>query len=103
MIVDVEGTRSILQAEVGSLCTMLDRIKDLHGIDPERLIADAAYGSGPMLGWLVGRDIKPYIPVLDKAVRRESGTGSCPEWVWRAVGGASLGQRRYGGETGGAC
>ena len=81
MIVDVEGTRSILQAEVGSLCTMLDRIKDLHGIDPERLIADAAYGSGPMLGWLVGRDIKPYIPVLDKAVRRD-GTWSSTDFEW---------------------
>jgi hypothetical protein len=37
VIVDVEGTRSIRQAEVGSVCTMLDRIKDLHDIDPERL------------------------------------------------------------------
>ena len=83
VIVDVEGTRSIRQAEVGSVCTMLDRIKDLHDIDPERLIADAAYGSGPMLGWLVGRDIKPHIPVLDKAVRTD-GTWSRTDFEWDA-------------------
>jgi hypothetical protein len=35
VIVDVEGTRSIRQAEVGSVRTMLDRIKDRHDIDPE--------------------------------------------------------------------
>ena len=81
VIVDVEGTRSIRQAEVGSVRTMLDRIKDLHGIDPERLIADSAYGSGPMLGWLVDRDIKPHIPVLDKAGRTD-GTWSRTDFEW---------------------
>jgi len=67
VIVDVEGTRSIRQAEVGSVRTMLDRMKDRHDIDPECLIANSAYRSGPMLGWLVGRKINPHIPVLDKA------------------------------------
>ncbi len=81
VIMDVEGTRSIRLAEVGSVCTMLDRIKDLHDIDPERLIADAANGSGPMLGWLVGRNIKPHIPVLDKAVRTD-GTWSRTDFEW---------------------
>lgn len=50
MIADVEGTRSIRQAEVGSVRTMLDRIKEQYDIDPERFISDTAYGSGPMLG-----------------------------------------------------
>ncbi len=83
VIVDVEGTRSIRQAEVGSVRTMLDRIKDLHDIDPERLIADSAYGSGPMLGWLVDRDINPHIPVLDKAGRTD-GTWSRTDFEWDA-------------------
>jgi len=81
VIVDVEGTRSIRQAEVGSVRTMLDRIKDRHDIDPERLIADTAYGSGPMLGWLVDRNIKPHIPVLDKAGRTD-GTWSRADFEW---------------------
>jgi hypothetical protein len=37
--------------------TLLERIKDRHDIDPEQLIADTAFGSGPMLGWLVDRTI----------------------------------------------
>ncbi|WP_299668397.1 IS1182 family transposase, partial [uncultured Ruegeria sp.] len=52
VIVDVEGTRSIRQAEVGSTKTMLDRVKAKFDLNPERLIADTAYGTGPLLGWL---------------------------------------------------
>ena len=65
LIADAEGTRSIRQAEVGSVPMMLNRIKKQHDLSPERLIANAAYGSGPMLDWLVKRDIKPHILVLD--------------------------------------
>ena len=83
VIVDVEGTRSIRQAEVGSVRTMLDRIKDRHDLDPERLIADSAYGSGPMLGWLVDRKINPHIPVLDKPGRTD-GTWSRADFEWDA-------------------
>jgi hypothetical protein len=32
---------------------MLDRVKDKFDLVLERIIADTAYGSGPMLGWLV--------------------------------------------------
>lgn len=81
VIVDVECTRSIRQAEVDSVWTMLDRIKVQHDIDPERLIADTAYGLGPMLGWLVDRNIKPHIPVLDKAGRTD-GTWSRADFEW---------------------
>ena len=55
VILDVEGTRSIRQAEVGSTQTMLTRVKAKFGLVPDWMIADTAYGSGPMLGWLVGR------------------------------------------------
>ena len=64
VIVDVEATRLIRQAEVGSARTMLDRVKDTFNLHPERVIADTAYGSGPMLGWLVDRKIAPHIPVI---------------------------------------
>ena len=55
VIVDVEASRSIRQAEVGSTKMMLNRDKARFGLHPKRLIADTAYGSGPMLGWLVDR------------------------------------------------
>ncbi len=83
VIVDVEATRSIRQAEVGSVRAMLGRVKDQFDLHPERLIADAAYGSGPMLDWLVERDIKPHIPVLDHAGRKD-GTWSRADFEWDA-------------------
>ena len=83
VIVDVEGTRSIRQAEVGSTRTMLDRVKDKFEIVPDWLIADTAYGSGPMLGWLVDRKIAPYIPVIDKAGRPD-GTWTRADFEWDA-------------------
>ncbi|CUH77222.1 hypothetical protein TRM7557_01270 [Tritonibacter multivorans] len=52
------------QAEVGSTQTMLTRVKDKFDPVPDWMIADTAYGSGPMLGWLVDRKINPYIPVI---------------------------------------
>ena len=83
VIVDVEATRSIRQAEVGSTCTMLDRVKVKFDLHPERLIADTAYGSGPMLGWLVDRKIAPHIPVMDQAGRTD-GTWSRADFEWDA-------------------
>ncbi len=53
MIVDVETTRAIRQAEVGAARTMIDRTMEQFDLYPERLIADSAYGSAPMLDWLV--------------------------------------------------
>jgi hypothetical protein len=83
VIVDVEASRSIRQAEVGSVRSMLDRVKDKFDLHPERIIADTAYGSGPMLGWLVDRKIAPHIPVIDKAGRTD-GTWSLADFEWDA-------------------
>ncbi len=81
VIVDVEGTRSIRQAEVGSTRRMLDRVRETFGMQPDWLIADTAYGSGPMLGWLVERRIDPFIPVIDKSARTD-GTWSREDFEW---------------------
>jgi transposase len=76
IIVDVEATRAVRQAETGAAQTMIDRTMDRFGLYPERLIADTAYGTAPMLGWLVEeRGIEPHIPVFDKS-RRTDGTFS---------------------------
>jgi hypothetical protein len=52
VIVDVEASRAIRQAEVGAARTMIDRVQDQFGLYPERVAADSAYGSAEMLGWL---------------------------------------------------
>jgi hypothetical protein len=83
VIVDVEAIRSIRQAEIGSVCTMLDRVKDKFALHPERIIADTAYGSGSMLGWLVDRKIAPDIPVIDKTGRPD-GTWTRTDFEWDA-------------------
>jgi len=59
------------------------RVKEKFDLYPERIIADTAYGSGPMLGWLVDRKIAPHIPVIDKAVRTD-GTWSRADFEWDA-------------------
>jgi hypothetical protein len=75
VILDVEATRAIRQAEVGAARTMIERTADRFGLNPERL-ADSAYGSAPSLDWLVKtKRIAPHIPVLDKS-RRADGTFS---------------------------
>jgi hypothetical protein len=51
---------------------MIDRVSDIFGIKPERLIADTAYGKGEMLDWLDRqRGIAPHIPVIDKSGRKD--------------------------------
>lgn len=74
VIMDVEATRAIRQAEVGAARTMIERTEERFGLKPQRLAGDSAYGSGRMLNWLVAeKQIAPHIPVFDKS-KREDGT-----------------------------
>jgi hypothetical protein len=67
VIVDVEASRSIRQAEVGAAKTMIERTEERFGLKPERLVGDTAYGAASMLNWLVEeKGIAPHIPVFDK-------------------------------------
>jgi hypothetical protein len=55
---------------------MLKRAEQRFGLKPQRLAADSAYGSAPMLNWLVEeKRITPHIPVNDKS-KRQDGTFS---------------------------
>lgn len=49
VIVDVEATTSVHQAEVTAQRRMIERTQECFGIWPERLMADAAYGSAANL------------------------------------------------------
>jgi transposase len=82
VIMDVEATTAIRQAEVGAARTMIERVKDRHGLWPERLAADTAYGSAEMLNWLVHEQgIEPHIPVFDKS-NRDDGTFSRADFTY---------------------
>lgn len=76
IIMDVEASRAIRQAEVGAAKIMIERTEQSFDIKPARLAADSAYGSGATLDWLInGKKIAAHIPVIDKS-SREDGTFS---------------------------
>lgn len=72
VIVDVEATTAIRQAEVTAARTMIARTEERFNLYPARLAGDSAYGSAEMLGWLVEeRGIEPHVPVFDKSKRTD--------------------------------
>ena len=82
IIMDVEASRAIRQAEVGASRTMIERTEATFGIKPQWLAADTAYGSAANLDWLVNEQkVAPYIPVIDKS-QREDGTFSREDFIF---------------------
>src|SRR5438876_258795 len=82
IIVDVEATTAIRQAEVLAAKRMIERSLEHFDLDPERLIGDTAYGLAEMLNWLVHeRGIEPHIPVFDKS-QRTDGTFSREDFTY---------------------
>jgi transposase len=82
VIMDVEATTAVRQAEVTAAKTMLDRTAEQYGVTPDRLAADTGYGSAEMLAWLVDeRKIDPHIPVFDKSERKD-GTFSRDDFTY---------------------
>ena len=71
VIVDVEASRAIRQAEVGAAKTMIGRTGERFGLKPERRAADTAYDSAAALNWIVNeKKITPHIPVLISPTER---------------------------------
>jgi len=82
VIVDVEATRAIRQAEVGAVKTMIGRTQERFGLKPERLAADTAYGSAATLNWIVNeKRIAPHIPVIEKS-KHEDGSLSREDFTF---------------------
>ena len=84
VIMDVEASRAIRQAEVGAARTMIERTEERFGMKPRCLAGDTAYGAAPMLAWLVKeKGITPHIPVFDKSARKD-GTLSRADFTFDA-------------------
>lgn len=82
IIVDVEATSAHRTEEIESAKTMIERVEQRFDLKPDRLIGDTAYGTGPLLAWLVqDKQIEPHIPVWDKADRQD-GTLSRSEFTF---------------------
>jgi transposase len=82
IIVDVEATPAHRTQEVESTKKMINRVEERFGMKPDRLVGDTAYGTAPMLGWMVQeKGIAPHVPVWDRSDRKD-GTLPSSEFVW---------------------
>jgi transposase len=82
IIVDVEATTAIRQAEVLAARRMIERSMERFDLYPARLMGDSAYGSAAMLGWLVHEHgIEPHVTVFDKSARKD-GTFSRDDFTY---------------------
>jgi hypothetical protein len=86
IIVDVEPTTAIRQAEVLAAKRMIERTAKNFALHPSRLLGDSAYGSADMLGWLVDRHgIEPHVTVFDRSARKD-GTFAREDFNYNPVG-----------------
>jgi IS5 family transposase len=101
VIVDVEPTEAIRNAEVDGTKLMIDRTEARFGLKPKRLIGDTAYGTAEMLAWIVDeKGIAPHVPLWEKG-ERDDGTFGRSDFVfdqtsnsYRCPGGKALKQYR---------
>lgn len=72
IIVDVEPTTAIRQAEILAAKRMIERTAKNFALHPSKLLGDSAYGSADMLSWLVDEHgIEPHVTVFDKSARKD--------------------------------
>lgn len=84
VIMDVEASPSTNKLEVDTTHTMIERVEANHGIRPDRLMGDTAYGAADNLAYLVDeKQIEPHIPVFEK-INRKDGTFSRCDFEWDA-------------------
>lgn len=81
IIVDVEATPARTYDEVASTKVMIERTKHRFDLKPKLLAADAAYGTGKFLGWLIGKGIAPHVVVRDQSIRKD-GTFSRADFTY---------------------
>ena len=72
VIVGVQATAARLSQETVAAEDMLTRFAQWQGRDPESLAADATYGNGEFLQWLLDRGITPYMRTRDSALRKNN-------------------------------
>jgi transposase len=87
VIMDVEATAAHRTAEVEVTKTMIDRVEARFDLKPQRLIGDMAYGTAPMLAWMIeDKRIDPHVPVWDKTQRSDD-TFSSNDFAWNEEAG----------------
>ena len=72
VIVGVQATAARMSQETVAAQDMLTRFAQWQGREPESVAADATYGNGEFLQWLLDRGITPYMRTRDSALRKNS-------------------------------
>ncbi len=72
VIVGVQATAARMSQETVAAQDMLARFARWQGRDPESVAADATYGNGEFLQWLMERGITPYMRTRDSALRKNN-------------------------------
>jgi len=78
VIVGVQATAARLSQETVAAEDMISRFTQWQGREPASVVADATYGNGEFLQWLLDRGITPYMRTRDSA-RRKHNPGYGPE------------------------
>ncbi len=72
IVVGVQATGARLSEESRAAREMTARFAQWQGRKPESIAANASYGNGEFLQWLVDREITPYMPTRDAVGRTRS-------------------------------
>jgi transposase len=72
VIVGVQATAARLSQESVAARDMIARFAEQRGHHPASVAADATYGNGEFLQWLLERDITPYMRTRDNVLRKNN-------------------------------
>src|SRR6202790_3054201 len=72
IVVGLQATGARLSEESRAARDMIARFTHWQGRKPESIAADASYGNGEFLQWLMEREITPYMPTRDAVGRTRS-------------------------------
>jgi len=72
VIVGVQATGARMSQETVAAQDMITRFVRWQGREPASLAADATYGNGEFLQWLLDRGITPYMRTRDSALRKNN-------------------------------
>jgi transposase len=72
VIVGVQATAARMSQETVAAQDMIARFATWQGREPASVAADATYGNGEFLQWLIERGITPFMRTRDSALRKNS-------------------------------
>ncbi len=72
VIVGVQATAARMSQETVAAQDMIARFAQRQGREPSSIAADATYGNGEFLQWLLNRGVTPYMRTQDSALRKNN-------------------------------